>query len=163
MVQWEIATERENEMNLAELVNAPGVLPQDPGRNKVLVVDDDLNHRMLMVRLLRKHGYECQPASSTQEAREQLRAAAFGLVVTDMRMFAEDGIELVRHVADRYPTTCSVVVTGLEVDELEGQLHRAGAFSVVAKPIERESFSARIDEAMDHRDQTVELRRHQSA
>lgn len=150
-------------MDIRELIAAPGVLPQDPGLNRVLVVDDDVNQRMLMVRLLRKKGYECQPASSTQEAREQLRGSAFGLVLTDMRMFAEDGIELVRHVADRYTDTYSIVVTGLAVEELEDQLRRAGAFSVLAKPLDRDQFAVTVDLAMEHRANTVAVRRHQSA
>lgn len=150
-------------MKLSELMGTPGVLPKDPGKNKVLVVDDDLNCRMLMVRLLRKAGYTCQPASSTQEAREQLRGSAFGLVLTDMRMFAEDGIELVRHVADRYPNTYSIVVTGLALPEIQDQLRRAGAFSVLAKPFDREPFDTAVAEAMAHREHTVSLRRHQSS
>lgn len=150
-------------MDVRDLMATPGVLPKDPGRNKVLVVDDDVNLRMLMVRLLRKRGYECQPASSTQEARVQLRASAFALVVTDMRMFAEDGIELVRHVADRYPNTYSIVVTGLSISELDDQLRRAGAFCVVAKPFDREQLGDTVGLAMEHRDGMVTLRRHQSA
>lgn len=149
-------------MNLKELIETPGVLPQDPGRNKVLVVDDDLNIRMLMVRLLRRRGYDCRPASSTQEARDQLRASAYALVLTDLRMFAEDGIELVRYVADQYPNTYSVVVTGLAVAELDDQLRRAGAFCVLAKPFDQEQFGTTIDLAMEHRENTVTLRRHQS-
>lgn len=150
-------------MDLRDLIGKPGVLPTDPGRNKVLIVDDDINLRMLMVRVLRRSGYECQPASSTQEAREHLRGAAFALVVTDMRMFAEDGIELVRHVADRYPNTSSVVVTGLALPEIEDQLRRAGASAVVAKPFDAAAFTGVVQETLEERDATVELRRHQSA
>ena len=150
-------------MDLRELIAKPGVLPTDPGRNRVLVVDDDINLRMLMVRLLRRKGYECQPASSTQEAREHLRATAFALVVTDMRMFAEDGIELVRHVADRYPNTSAVVVTGLALPEIEDQLRRAGARAVIAKPFQADAFTGVVEETLEERDAQVETRRHQSA
>lgn len=150
-------------MDVRELITKPGVLPTDPGASRVLVVDDDISQRMLMVRLLRKRGYHCQPAGSTQEAREHLRGAAFALVLTDMRMFAEDGIELVRHVADRYPNTYSVVVTGLAVPEIEPQLRQAGAFAVVAKPIQPGAFTDFVDETMEHRAAMVEVRRHQSA
>lgn len=150
-------------MDVRELIAMPGVLPTDPGRGRVLVVDDDLSHRMLMVRLLRRCGFQCQPASSTQEARQHLRGAAFALVVTDMRMFAEDGVELVRHVADRYPDTYSIVVTGLAVSDIEDQLLRAGAFSVVAKPIDATGFTGVVEATLQHRDDMVEVRRHQSA
>ena len=149
-------------MDLRELMGQPGVLPQDPGRNKVLVVDDELAHRMLVVRILRKVGYECQPASSTQEAREALRGSAFGLVVTDMRMWAEDGIELVRHIADRYPNTHSLVVTGLAVEDLKERMRQAGASAVLQKPLDRDNFTQVVQETMDKRDEDFARRRHQS-
>lgn len=150
-------------MDIHELIGMPGVLPDDPGSNSVLVVDDDMNQRMLMIRILRKQGYECSGAASTREAKQQLRARAFGLLVTDLRMFEEDGIELVRYVSDNYPDTSSVVVTGFVLPEGVDVLIRAGASAVLAKPLDREEFLAVVTEAMERRRANFELRRHRSA
>ena len=112
-------------MDIRELLQIPGVLPTDPGDNRVLVVDDDLSLRMSMVRALRREGYDCHAATSTAEARHELRRGHYGLVITDLRMFAEDGIELVREVSDRYRNTYSIVVSGFVTDDDADRIRRA--------------------------------------
>ena len=150
-------------MDIQELMGLPGVLPDDPGRNTVLVVDDDMNQRMISIRILRKKGYECAGAASTREAKQQLRARAFGLLVTDLRMFEEDGIELVRFVSDNYPDTSSIVVTGFLAPEGSDALARAGAYAVMSKPLDRDAFLSVVTDAMEKRQASFELRRHRSA
>ena len=149
-------------MDIQELMGLPGVLPDDPGRNMVLVVDDDMNQRMITIRILRKDGYECAGAASTREAKQQLRARAFGLLVTDLRMFEEDGIELVRYVSDNYPDTSSIVVTGFVAPEGSDALTRAGAHAVLSKPLDRAAFLLVVTDAMEERQTGYELRRHRS-
>lgn len=138
------------------------ILPTDPGANRVLVVDDDLSQRMMLVRILRKSDYECASAMSNEEARAQLKASAFGLVVADLHMFAEDGIELVRHVADRYPDTYSVVVSGFVDDEVVDRVRQAGAFDLMTKPIDQQRFLQMVERAFEERTATVAERRHRS-
>lgn len=152
----------ESRVDIQELMGLPGVLPDDPGRNSVLVVDDDMNQRMVTIRILRKQGYECSGAASTREAKQQLRAKAFGLLVTDLRMFEEDGIELVRHVSDHYPDTSSIVVTGFVSPNGADVLRRAGACAVLPKPLDRDAFVPVVTEAMEKRKASFELRRHRS-
>ena len=149
-------------MEVPDLLRMPGVLPDDPGANRVMVVDDDVNQRMTMLRLLRHVGYDCTAAMSTEEARSLLRREVFGVVVTDHRMWAEDGLELVRFISDRYPNTYSVIVTGFADESLERQAFQSGAFNLMRKPIDRDDFSATVSAAFDHRAQMVAVRRHQS-
>jgi two-component system response regulator PilR (NtrC family) len=141
---------------------ATSILPTDPGANRVLVVDDDLSQRLMLIRMLRKADYFCAGAMSTEEARNQLKEGPFGMVVTDLRMFAEDGIELVRHIADRYPNSYSIVVSGFVSEGDADRVRRAGAFDLLRKPIERGSFLETVERAFAHRMDTVALRRHQA-
>jgi DNA-binding NtrC family response regulator len=138
------------------------ILPEDPGANRVLVVDDDLSQRMALVRILQKGNYESVAAMSNEEARALLEASEFGLVITDLRMFAEDGIELVRHVTDHHPNTYSIVVSGF-VDEGDmDRVRRAGAFDLMRKPVDRERLLEMVQKAFKHRDETVAERRHRA-
>lgn len=150
-------------MDVMDLVRTPGTLPQDPGQNRVLVVDDDLTHRMMMARMLRKAGYHCGTAMSTSEARYALSTDTFGLLVTDVRMWAEDGLELVRYVDDEFPDTYSIVVTGLVDEQLEDLARRSGAYKLLQKPFDQDLFTRTVDEAFEKRDEEVALRRHKSA
>jgi len=132
----------------------------DAGRDRVLVVEDELSVRMMTIRTLRWAGYDCMGATSAGEARDLLRSEAFGLVVTDRRMWGEDGLELVRHIADGYPDTFSIVVTGLDDDNLEERSSRAGAFACLRKPADPENIIELAAEAFDRREDSVALRRH---
>lgn len=147
-------------MGIDELIGAPGVLPVDQGRNRVLIVEDDVSQRMLTLRLLRKAKYECMTATSTNEARMVLRKEAVGVVITDLRMFAEDGIELVRHIKDVYPDIFSIVVTGADEADLDQRLERAGAFAFLKKPLDEDVLLTLIDQAFEQRQAAVALRRH---
>lgn len=149
-------------MDLGSIMGAPGVLPSDPARNRVLVVDDDLAQRMMMLRLLKRADYECAAASSSSEARALLTKESFGVVVTDLRMFNEDGIELVRHTRDRYPDTFVIVATGFADDETGARVKRAGAFDVLFKPFDASDLTSMVTRAFEEREAAVALRRHKS-
>ena len=139
-----------------------GILPDDPGANRVLVVDDDLGQRMLLVRLLRRGEYETAVAMSNEEARGQLQESAFALVIADLRMFAEDGIELVRWVSEECPDTYSIVVSGFVSEDDGDAIRRAGAFDLLQKPVDPDVFLDRVKTALEHRIETVAERRHKS-
>lgn len=148
-------------MELLEMIRTPGVLPADPGENRVLVVDDDLGQRALLARLMRRAGYDCAAAMSTEEARNLLRSETFGIVVTDLRMWGEHGLELIRHIADRYPGTYSIAVTGFFEEDLERQCRQSGAFQLVHKPFDASRLVGVVTSAFEDRSEKVALRRHQ--
>lgn len=143
------------------MMRTPGVLPVDQGKDKVLVVDDDLGQRAMMTRMLRKAGYQSSSAMSSDEARRLLETETYGMVVTDLRMWGENGLELVRHIADRYPGTYSIVMTGFVEDDVERQCLQAGAFAMMAKPLDMPSMVGVVASAFEEREATVALRRHQ--
>ena len=149
-------------VDLSGIVGAPGVLPNDPGRNRLLVVEDEMAQRMMMLRLLKRAGFECAAASSTSEARSLLAKGPFGVLITDLRMFNEDGIELVRYTKDRYPDTFIIVVTGFADDETAARVKRAGAFEILSKPIEPAHLTTLVERAFEERGAAVALRRHKS-
>lgn len=143
-------------------LGVPSLVRPDPGANRILVVDDDLSQRVMLMRILRKAKYEISVATSTEEARLQLQSGAFGLVVTDLHMFAEDGIELVRHVAEHHPETYSMVVSGFATETDIDRVSRAGAFELMLKPIDADHFLIMVERAFDHREESEALRRHRS-
>ncbi|MFH1488023.1 MAG: response regulator, partial [Pseudomonadota bacterium] len=63
---------------------------------KILVVDDESNIRELIKRILEKAGYECLTAASGSEARTHLQTRQVDLLLCDILMSGESGIELVR-------------------------------------------------------------------
>ena len=126
------------------------------------MVDDDLVQRMMLVRILRKAGYESASAMSNEEARSLLDGSSFGLVVADLHMFAEDGIELIRHVADHHPGTYSIVVSGFASEQDIERLGRAGAFELMTKPVDAKKFLDLVERAFADRTASLDLIRHRS-
>ena len=64
---------------------------------KILVADDELNLRRVLVALLRREGHEVVQASNGHEAIEHL--GDVDVVITDLRMPGADGMEVLRTAA----------------------------------------------------------------
>jgi DNA-binding NtrC family response regulator len=78
----------------------------------VLVVDDSPETVELIKRNLQSIGYQIYTANNVQSAIKLLSAADIHLVITDLKMPGENGIELVRHVSENYKGIGILVITG---------------------------------------------------
>ena len=71
--------------------------------NRILVVDDEANIRLLYTEELTDEGYEVVTAGNISEATERLQEGAFDLAVLDIKLKNESGIELLQQlVKDRH-------------------------------------------------------------
>jgi ATP-dependent Lon protease len=82
---------------------------------RILVVDDEVYNRDLMVRTFARSG-EVMAAGDAVEAAAVLDRWPADVLVTDFMLGAVDGVELARRVRARWPATRIVVVTGFEHD-----------------------------------------------
>jgi DNA-binding NtrC family response regulator len=64
--------------------------------SRLLVVDDEANIRILYSEELADEGYEVVTAANTAEAIERLQEAPFDLVILDIKLKNESGIELLQ-------------------------------------------------------------------
>src|SRR4029077_8456487 len=64
----------------------------------LLVVDDDSRLRELLRRYLSENGFRVTIAADAQEARANLASFAFDLVVLDVMMPGESGLDLTREL-----------------------------------------------------------------
>jgi two-component system, NtrC family, response regulator HydG len=78
----------------------------------VLVVDDSPESIELVKRNLQSIGYQIYTASNVQSAIKLLESRHIDLVITDLKMPGENGIELVRHVSENYKGIGILVITG---------------------------------------------------
>jgi CheY-like chemotaxis protein len=70
--------------------------------NKILVVDDELNMRLVLKTLLSKEGYEVVTASDGFEALRVLKNDDVKVIVTDLKMPKLDGMGLLDRVIREY-------------------------------------------------------------
>jgi len=78
---------------------------------KLLVVDDEANIRLLYAQELSDEGYEVVTAATALEAVEKLGDAEFDLVVLDVKLKNESGIELLQHIVKERHTLPVILCT----------------------------------------------------
>ena len=78
---------------------------------KILIVDDETLVRELLEEFLEKRNYHCTTASDAAEAREHLADQAFDLVITDIFMGNESGVDLAKYIKTAYADTGIIIIT----------------------------------------------------
>lgn len=116
----------------------------------VLIVDDDDVIRETLLELL-EGTYECQEASTAEEALRKLQAQSFDVVLTDISMPGLSGSELLQRVRGLYPETPVIIMSGLTDQEQAHSLMRLGAFDYLLKPFRLEVVEESVKRAMDQR------------
>ncbi len=106
----------------------------------ILVVDDEEDIRQLLATALRRAGFQVATAGSGLQALDALRQGPCAVVVTDLRMPEMDGLELLRQVADRYPSTKGIILTGYGSIQGAVEATKLGADNYITKPIVIEEF-----------------------
>jgi DNA-binding NtrC family response regulator len=113
-----------------------GVAPGDSRR--VLVVDDDPQLLRLVSQWLRDGGFNVTPCNSFNEAKQLLASAPPDVLVTDVRLGAFNGLQLVILVKEQHPTTRTVVMSAYDDPALRREADQCGA-SYLVKPFNSEA------------------------
>ncbi|WP_366656052.1 response regulator transcription factor [Fodinicurvata sp. EGI_FJ10296] len=109
----------------------------------VLVVDDDTRLRSLLRRYLTDNAFTVSAAADAAEARSALRLFSFDILVVDVMMPGENGIELVRSIRDTVPSGILLLTArGDPQDRITGL--EAGADDYLAKPFEPRELLLRL-------------------
>ena len=110
---------------------------------KILVVDDDLQIRRVMRKMLVAQGYMVSDARSGEEALDMLRRTRHDLVLLDLAMPGMGGLEACREIRANWDVAIVVLsVREMEKDKI-GALD-AGADDYVTKPFSMQELLARI-------------------
>lgn len=128
----------------------------------VLIIDDEEPVRRSLVRLFEREDYRCQGAASASGARRQLAANAFDLVLCDVNMPGESGLDLVRFISERYPEIAVVMVTGVDEPDIAGIAIEAGAYGYIVKPFTRNEILIGVTNALHRRRLESEARAHRN-
>lgn len=103
---------------------------------RLLVIDDDQNHREGLVLLLQAHNYLVDEADGANTAMELVKKNPYDLVLTDFKMHEVDGMELLKMINDFDPLLKVIMVTGFSSIEHAVQAIHLGAVDYIPKPVD---------------------------
>jgi two-component system response regulator HydG len=118
---------------------------------RILVVDDQRNMRTTLGMMLRGAGYEVDEAADGEQGRERGISGAVDVVLTDLRMGNDDGIDVLRAVKGAQPLTEVIVMTAYGTIESAVEAMRLGAFDYIQKPFTEQELLVKIGRAVDNR------------
>jgi two-component system phosphate regulon response regulator OmpR len=110
----------------------------------VLVVDDDERLRVLLSRFLCEHDFLVTTAVDAADARAKLGHFLFDLIVMDVMMPGENGMQLTRSLKAEKFTTPVLLLTALEDTPSRIEGFEAGADDYLPKPFEPRELLLRM-------------------
>jgi len=114
----------------------------------VLIVDDEKNYPPILSAVLEEDGFEALTAYSGKEALEILNNAAVDLVLTDMKMSAMDGMELLERIKQNDPELPVIMMTAHGTVEKAVEAMQKGAYNYLLKPFENEQLVIYVNKAI---------------
>src|ERR1700744_4048320 len=126
--------------------------PSDRGRPTCLVVEDDATMRQLVTNYLEHHGIRAISACRRKEVTEVLERGQLDVVVLDLRLGQEDGLDLLREI--RASSDVPVIITtGHRRDEIDRVVGlELGADDYITKPFGLRELLARIRAVLRRRE-----------
>jgi DNA-binding NtrC family response regulator len=116
----------------------------------ILVVDDDPIIRKSLQEMLRLEGYQVETASDGTEALRRLEQSSIDVVLTDVKMPALGGFELLAKIKTFSPDTVVILITGYGSIEDAVNGIKAGAYEYITKPLNDDEIKLVIDRSLEH-------------
>ncbi len=126
---------------------------------RVLLVDDESGILSALRRLLRRENYELVTANCGKEALAHLENKPAQLVISDYRMPAMNGIQLLREIRDRWPDTLRIILSGYsEVSAIIAAINDGAIYKFISKPWNDEEIKLHIRRALEQHQLSAENR-----
>ena len=125
---------------------------------KILVVDDEESIRRLLGQLLENSGYNCTLAANAAEAREYLEEQNFELVLSDINMPGESGLDFIRHVLALHRDTAAVMVTVTDDPLIAEATLEMGVYGYIIKPFHSKGVLISVANALHRRQLEIDNR-----
>ena len=116
----------------------------------ILIADDDPIIRKSLREMLRLEGYEVDTAADGGEALKKLGQSGVDVVITDVKMPAVGGFELLSKIKSSSPDTVVILMTGYGSIEDAVNGIKAGAYEYITKPLNDNEIKLVIDRSLEH-------------
>lgn len=124
-------------------------------RENILIVDDEKTVRRSLNKALTMYGFNCDEASSADEAMEVLNRKPADLVILDIMMPGTSGKDILPKLKKSFPDTAVVMATAVVEPDTIVSCMKNGAHDYITKPFDVDQLLANIQTVLDKR--TLEL------
>lgn len=109
-------------------------------KEKILIIDDEVDICQLLCKFLEKKGYACEYSSTAKKGIEQLKKEDFHLVLLDFRLPDMDGTEALKSIRALNSNIKVIIITGYSDVKTAVECIKLGASEYVTKPIHPEEI-----------------------
>ena len=121
----------------------------DKGQPRVAVVDDEAIVCREIKRGLEKDRYLVETFLAGEPALNRLSQIPFDLVLCDLMLRDQSGLEVLKTIKDRFPQTEVIIITGYSSIDTAIEAIQAGAFHYVTKPVKMNEIRALAARAIE--------------
>jgi len=101
----------------------------------ILIIDDDEKTLKMLSTILTEEGYICVLATNCAEARQSIESSSFELILCDINLPDESGLEFIKYTAHEFKDTAAIMVTGVNDPQVAKSALRRGAYDYITKPV----------------------------
>ncbi|MCD6187680.1 MAG: response regulator [Desulfuromusa sp.] len=117
---------------------------------RVLIVDDEENTRIGLVKLLSQEGYHVDAVANGFDALEYLKNTQVDLVITDINMPEMNGLVFLRELNQTYPEIKVVMITAYGGVDSYLEAMNLGTFEYLNKPVKLKDLQTILSRAFKH-------------
>jgi response regulator RpfG family c-di-GMP phosphodiesterase len=130
-------------------VRGQGIVATDLDAVRVLVVDDELSVRKMLAVMLSQGGVTCTHVPTPEEALDKLQNEVFDAVISDLRMGATSGMDLLKELHRRHPDVAFLMATGVADVRVGVQAMKQGADDYLLKPFDMDVVLTSLSRALE--------------
>jgi nitrogen regulation protein NR(I) len=116
---------------------------------RILIVDDDQSMRYSLNRMLEGQGLQLSLAKNGAEALERFEQDRPELVVMDIKMPGQSGLEVLREIKERDPKALVILMTAFGTTETAIEAMKYGAFDYILKPFDIPQMRGLVERALE--------------
>jgi DNA-binding response OmpR family regulator len=116
---------------------------------RILVIDDEPDTRAMLEQTLKSAGYEVILAADGREGVMRHRSNPADLVITDLYMPIQDGLETIRELRSRFPSVAIIAMTGRpDSGTMLSIAQNAADVGILRKPFLPDELIAAVERAL---------------
>lgn len=117
---------------------------------KILIIDDEADMLVMLEMLItEKTPHEVVCTNNPFEIQDLLSRHDFNIVITDLKMPALDGIEVLEAVKKKDPDIPVIVITAFGTLEAAQEAVHRGAYDFITKPFRKEQILVALERALE--------------